>query len=240
MKAKEEALQTFRELKQQDSWLAEILSGYGYSLSLAGRIDDAAKPLDEAMGVARALQNPVLIAQTLRFQTARLFYAGDEKGAVALADQATEAASKASDKSLQLASQVTAATTTAAGQPTQALAARLAKLSQDADAIGLPSMAVECTVARAGVLLKLGDRAGSRREADRALARAETLGFRLLSAKAHYLRAEAMRATGDADAKREYGLAVRLLNDLSREDGNQNVLKRADLAAIYQEAKTRS
>ena len=66
----------------------------------------------------------------------------------------------------------------AAGQPTQALAARLAKLSQDADAIGLPSMAVECTVARAGVLLKLGDRAGSRREADRALARAETLGFR--------------------------------------------------------------
>ena len=111
VKAKEEALQMFRELKQQDSWLAEILSGYGYSLSLAGRTDDAAKPLDEALGVARALQNPVLIAQTLRFQTARLFYAGDDKGAGALADQATEAASKASDKSLQLAAQVMAATT---------------------------------------------------------------------------------------------------------------------------------
>ena len=196
--------------------------------------------MDEALGVARALQNPVLIAQTLRFQTARLFYAGDDKGAIPLADQATEAASKASDKSLQLAAQVMAATTTAAGQPTQALAARLAKLSQDADAIGLPSMAVECTVARAGVLLKLGDRDGSRREADRALARAETLGFRVLAAKAHYLRAETLRSAGDADAKREYGLAVRLLNDLSREDGNQNVLKRADLSAIYADAKTRS
>jgi tetratricopeptide (TPR) repeat protein len=90
------------------------------------------------------------------------------------------------------------------------------------------------------VLLKLGDRDGSRREADRALARAETLGFRVLAAKAHYLRAEALRSAGDADAKREYGLAVRLLNDLSREDGNQNVLKRADLSAIYQDAKTRS
>jgi tetratricopeptide (TPR) repeat protein len=240
VKAKEEALQNFRELKQQDAWLAEILGGYGYSLSLAGRSDDGAKPLDEALGVARALQNPVLIAQTLRFQTARLFYAGDDKGAIPLADQATEAASKASVKSLQLAAQVMAATTTAAGQPTQALAARLAKLSQDADAIGLPSMAVECTVARAGVLLKLGDRDGSRREADRALARAETLGFRVLAAKAHYLRAETLRSAGDADAKREYGLAVRLLNDLSREDGNQNVLKRADLSAIYADAKTRS
>ena len=240
VKAKEEALQNFRELKQQDAWLAEILGGYGYSLSLAGRSDDSAKPLDEALGVARALQNPVLIAQTLRFQSARLFYAGDGTGAIPLADQATEAASKASDKSLQLAAQVMAATTAAAGQPTQALAARLAKLSQDADAIGLPSMAVECTVARAGVLLKLGDRDGSRREADRALARAETLGFRVLAAKAHYLRAEALRSAGDADAKREYGLAVRLLNDLSREDGNQNVLKRADLSAIYQDAKTRS
>ena len=240
VKSKEEALQSFRELNQKDAWLGEILSGYGYSLSLAGRKDDAAKPLDEALGVARALQNPVLVAQTLRFQTARLFYAGDDKGAVTLADQATEAASKASDKSLQLAAQVMAATTAAAGQPTQALAARLAKLSQDADAIGLPSMAVECTVAQAGVLLKLGDRAGSRREADRALARAETLGFRVLAAKAHYLRAEAMRASGDAEAKREYGLAVRLLNDLSREDGNQNVLKRADLAAIYEDAKARS
>ena len=132
-----------------------------------------------------------------------------------------------------------AATTTAAAQPTQALAARLAKLSQDADAIGLPSMAVECTVAQAGVLLKLGDRAGSRREADRALARAETLGFRVLAAKAHYLRAEALRSAGDADAKREYGLAVRLLNDLSREDGNTDVLERADLSAMYRTQRQR-
>ena len=89
-------------------------------------------------------------------------------------------------------------------------------------------------------LLKLGDRDGGRREADRALARAETLGFPVLAAKAHYLRAEATSASGDAEAKREDELAVRLLNDLSREDGNQNVLKRADLSPIYGDAKARS
>ncbi len=55
VKAKEEALQSFRELNQKDAWLAEILGGYGYSLSLAGRKDDAAKPLDEALSVARGI-----------------------------------------------------------------------------------------------------------------------------------------------------------------------------------------
>jgi ATP/maltotriose-dependent transcriptional regulator MalT len=181
----------------------------------------------------------VLIAQTLRFQAARSFYAGDLKGAATLADQAVEAASKAADKSLQLTTQVVSATIAAGTQPTAALAARLAKLSQDADAAGLPSVAVECTVTRADVLLEIGDRANGRRDAERALARAETLGFRMLAAKAHYFRAEVMRASGDADAKREYGLAVRLWNDLSREDGNQNVLKRADLALLYADASTR-
>ena len=34
IKSKEEAIQTFRDLKQRDMWLGEILSGYGNSLSL--------------------------------------------------------------------------------------------------------------------------------------------------------------------------------------------------------------
>ncbi|MFI5177107.1 MAG: tetratricopeptide repeat protein [Vicinamibacterales bacterium] len=240
VKAKEDALQTLRELNQRDVWLGEALSGYGSSLSLAGRADDAVKPLEEALALARELQNPVLIAQTLRFQAARLLYAGDLKGAGPLADQAADAASRTSDKSLQLMAQVVVASVPTAAQPAQALVARLAKLAQDADSLGLPSLAVECAVNRADVLVKLKDRANGQREAERALARAETLGFRLLAARAHYVRAEALRQGSDADAKREYGLAVRLLNDLSREDGNQSVLKRADLAGIYADATARS
>ncbi len=240
VKAKADALQTFRDLQQKDTWLAEILGGYGNSLSLAGRTDEAVKPLEEALGVARTLQNPILIAQTMRFQAARALYAGDVKGASALADQAAEAASKTSDKSLQLNAQVMTALVAAAGSPTQALAARFAKLGQDADVLGLPAVAVECTVDRAGVLLELGDRAGGRRDADRAMARAETLGFRLLAAKAHYVRAEAMRLSGDADARREYQVVIRLLGDLTREDGNQDMIKRADLAAIQADATAKA
>ena len=85
VKAKEEALKTLRELKERSTWLAEMLSGYGASLSLAGRTDEAAKSLDEAMTVARELQSQNLIAQTLAFQSDRAFYAGDAKAALGLA-----------------------------------------------------------------------------------------------------------------------------------------------------------
>ena len=240
VKAKQDAVQSMRDLGQRDAWLAEMLGGYGYSLSLAGRTDEAAKPLDDALALARDLQNPILVAQTTRFQTARLFYAGDLKGAAPLAEQAVAAASRTSDKSQQLAADVMAATVAAAAQPTPAGAARLAKLSQDADALGLASVAVDCAVTRAGVLLKIGDRANARKEADRAIARAETLGFRVSAAKAHVVRAGVLQAAGDPDAKREYGVALRLLSDLGREDGNDHVLARADLAGPYAEATSRS
>jgi tetratricopeptide (TPR) repeat protein len=240
VKAKQEALQSFRDLGQRDSWLAEILGGYGYSLSLAGRTDDAVKPLDEALAVARELQNPILVAQAMRFQTARLFYAGDLKSAAPLAEQAAAAASRTSDRSLQLAADVTAAIVAAAAQPTPALAARLAKLAQDADTLGLAAVGVECTVARADALLKSGDPATARKEAERAIARAETLGFRMSAAKAHFVRAEVLRGAGDPEAKREYGVVVRLLNDLGREEGNDKVLKRADLAGPFAESTSRS
>ena len=82
VKSKDEALAAYRETKQRDLWLAEILGGSGASMSLAGRLADADARLTEAMTVARELNNTNLIAQTLKFQADRLYYAGDIKGAV--------------------------------------------------------------------------------------------------------------------------------------------------------------
>lgn len=237
VKSKAEALQAYRELKQRDVWLAELLGGSGQSLSLAGRMGDADKYLEEGMALARELQNPNLIAQTLRLQADRLYYAGDVKGAGSLAEQAALAASKAPDRSLALFAQATVAMTAVAAQPTRALATRLANLALEADKLGLRSLSVDCSILRAETLLKLGDRPGARQEADRALARAETLGFRMPQAKAHYLRAEILRATGDPDARREYALALRLINEIRSEDGTESVLKRSDLGAIHAESE---
>jgi tetratricopeptide (TPR) repeat protein len=237
VKAKEEALTAYREAKVRDFWLAEILTGYGSSLNLSGRTSDSAKLLDEAMEVGRALQNQYLITQAIRFQAQRQFFSGDAAGAATLAEQAVQAAAKASDRSLGLLAQADLAIIGAASQPSATLAAKLTKLSQDADTFGLKTLAVECSIARAQVLLKSGDRGGAGVEIGRAVARAEALGSRLLAAKAHFQRGEILRAGGDAEARREYGLALRLLNDIKAEQGSQDVVKRADVGAMYADAE---
>jgi tetratricopeptide (TPR) repeat protein len=240
VKSKGEALQTFRDLKLRDVWLGEILGGYGSSLSLAGRMNDAESSLDEALKVANELQNPNLIAQTMRFQADRLYYAADVKGASQIAEQAAQAASRGSDRSLTLLAQADVAMIASAAQPTKALAAKLATLSQEADQLGLKSLSVECAVRRAETLLRLGETASARQEADRSLARAEELGLRVPLAKAHYLRATILRAAGDAEARREYAAALRLLEDIKGEDGSQSVLTRADLKSMHAECVERS
>ncbi len=237
VKAKEEALQTFRDLKLHEMWLGEILSGLGNSLSLSGRMDDASKDLDEAMAVGRDLKNPSVVAQTTRFQAERLFYAGDPKGAAALAEQASQAAGQAGDRGLVLLAKVTAARTADALQPSAAIASRFGALASEADTLGLKALAVECVVDRAETLLKVSDAAGARREAERAIAQAETAGFRLLLARARYVRGEVLRLAKDPAAATEYQTALRLLTQIKNEEGNDKILARADVGALYGECQ---
>lgn len=228
VKSKEEALASYRDNGlEKDMWLGEILSGVGRSLSLGGRMDDATKYLDQAMSLARDLNNPTLIAQTTRFQADRLYYAGDVKGANHLAEQASQAASRVSDRSLALLAQAQVAMTAAAVQASPALAARLAALAQDTDTRGLKSLAVECSIHRADTLSKLGDRARARQEAEHAIEQAEMFGLRLLQAKAHLVHAETVRErNGDCTA------ASRILDAIKAEPGSEHLLKRFDLAEL--------
>ena len=233
LKSKEEALATFRDLKQRDMWLGEILSGYGNSLSLSGRFDEASKNLEEALVVGRELQNPSVIAQTVRFKADRLYHSGDVKAAGQNAQEAVQSASRASDRSLSLLAQASVATVAVATQPTRALASQLATLAQDADTLGLKFLSVDCSLLRVETLVKLRDYASARQEADRALAKSDALGLRVLVAKARYLRATVLRLTTDPEAVRDYAYVLRVLEEIKGEDGNQNVLKRADLGAIH-------
>jgi tetratricopeptide (TPR) repeat protein len=161
-----------------------------------------------------------------------LYFAGDVKGANRLAEQASQAALRASDRSLALLAQAQVAITAAAMQATPALAAKLATLAQDADTLGLKSLAVECTVQRAEALFKLGDRQNAQREAERAIAQAETFGFRLSLARAHFLRGEVLRQSGSAEARSDYAAALRLLEEIKGEEGSQNVVTRADFGPM--------
>lgn len=236
VKSKGEALQAFRDLNQRDIWLGEILSGYGNSLNLSGRSADAQAPLDEALKLATELKNANLVAQTRRFQVERLYYGGDIKGASELTKQAAQIAQGASDRSLTLLAQADLAMIASAVGPTKALATKLGDLAQEADTRGLKSLSVECSVQRADTLIRLGDSANGLRETERALAKAEALGLRVPLAKAHYLKASVLRAKGDPAARRDYAAALRLLEEVKNDGGNENVLKRADLAAMHAES----
>src|SRR5205814_9989116 len=49
--SKQEALKTFQDLKDKTFWMAEIQSGYGNALILAGRGDEAKRYLDDAFSL---------------------------------------------------------------------------------------------------------------------------------------------------------------------------------------------
>ena len=235
--SKTEALQAFRELKQRDFWLGEILSGHGASLALAGRLDDSGKSLEEALNLARELQNNVLIAQTLRGQSEVLLYRGDTAEAAKVASLAVQAAARASDRSLKLSTDAQIARVAAVAQPSRAVASSLATLSREANSNGFIYLSVLTALESAETMLRLGDNRGARQSIESTLARAESLGLRELLARSEYVLAETMRGAKDPQARRHYATAQRLLEDIQREDGARQILERADLKRIHTESE---
>ena len=180
VKSKGDALEAFRALGQKDVWFGEILSGYGYSLALSGRLDESSKALTEALDVARRIENEGLVAQVLRFQASRLTYAGDARGAAKLAEQSAQAASRASDRTLDVWARAEVAGAAASAKPNRSAAAALTTVARQADAQGLTYLSVLSSIRAAETLVKAGEPQQARADLDRALAQADTLGLREL------------------------------------------------------------
>jgi tetratricopeptide (TPR) repeat protein len=234
--SKEEALKTFRELQDRSFWLAEILSGYGSSLSEIGRFEEAQKNLDEALSLARELRNQALTAQILSFQGDVFFYRGELKPAGALYEQALQTASRTSDRHLVLVSKVNLARLAIPEGHPQAAASTLQGLAREADTLGLKYLSTECTIDAAEAQIKLKDYARARQQLESVLGRAERLGLRAQLARAHYLLASALRLSGKAaEASGHSRQARQILEDIHKEAQRDDVLKRADLSLIYAE-----
>ena len=133
LKAKGEALQTLRDLGAKDVWLGEVLAGYGKSLTLSGRLAEAAGSLEEALSVAQQHKNETLAADTLRLQLDRLYYSGDVEGASALIERAAQAAARTLNPRLELALHASTARTGFNITSPKARGAKLADLERDAE-----------------------------------------------------------------------------------------------------------
>ena len=235
--SKQEALKTFRDLKERTFWMAEILGGYGEALTLAGRGDESQPYLEEALNLSRELKNDGLVAQTLAFQGDVAYYRGDSNSARSYYERAVLAAapSKEPDK-LLIAKTDLAKADIDAGRAAAAITS-LRAVAKQAEDQGFAYMSVECSVYIGDAMIRNRDTAHAQQELDRALLQTDKLGLRPLGAKAHYLLATALRSSGNAaDAQQHYQASLQLLDAMRKETGGEKILQRSDLKAMYDDA----
>jgi eukaryotic-like serine/threonine-protein kinase len=235
--SKQDALKTFRDLKDRTFWMAEILGGYAEALTLAGRGQESPAYLDEALRLSRELKNDGMVAQTLDFEGDLAYYSGDVKSARSSYQSALPAAahSKEPDKVL-IAKADLARVDIAEGRAAVAIG-NLRPLARQAEEQGFAYMAVECSIDLGEAMMQTRDYSHARAELERALLQADKLGLKPLSAKAHYVLATVLRQSGNpADAQEHYRNSTQLIDDMRKEPGAEKIVQRSDFKAMYDEA----
>ncbi|HVS88765.1 MAG TPA: tetratricopeptide repeat protein [Candidatus Acidoferrum sp.] len=235
--SKKQALQNFREVKENSFWMGEALSGYGNALSEAGQFDEGSKTLEEALGFSRQLKNDALVAQALNWQGDNFLYRGDRRSAKSSYDQALQTASKTTDRHLLLVSRLNSAKITIEeGQPQGAMRT-LKGVADEAEALGLKYLSIECSIHEAEGRMQLKDYSAARQQLERAVLQSEKLGLRPLLLRAHFSLGKMFREKGaPADATSHYRQALSLLDSLRKEPGADKIIERSDFKAIYAES----
>jgi eukaryotic-like serine/threonine-protein kinase len=235
--SKETALKTFRDLKDRSFWMAEILGGYGQALILAGRMDDAKSPLDEALNLSRELKNDGLVAQTLGFEGDALYYKGAYGPAHSLYDQALQAAIRSKETERILLAKIALAKVAVREKKGSSAISTLRSLMQQADEGGLKYSSVECSVFLAEAMLEGREAAHARQELGRALLLSDKLGQQALSARAHYLLGTIARdAKEDSEARDHFRWVINTLDTMKKDQGAENLLERADMKEMYEDS----
>ncbi len=234
LNSKQQALKTFQDLKDKTSYMAEIQGGYGETLTLAGRGQEAKAYLDDALGLARELKNDGMVSQTLGFQGDAAYYRGDSKSARTFYEQALQAATRSKEADRILIAKVNLAKIEG---PAQQDITTFRQLVQQAEELGVPNISVECSLYMAEVMIRSRDNAHAQQELERALLRADKIGLKPLSAKAHFLLGTTLRAAGNqAEAQQQYRSTLQLLDGMRQESGADKILQRSDFKAMYEEA----
>ncbi|MGB8537995.1 MAG: tetratricopeptide repeat protein, partial [Acidobacteriaceae bacterium] len=231
--AQQEAIKNLQQLPDRGPVFAETQADYGNALSLVGRQDDARVSLDQALALARQLQDNPLIATILNFQGDRLFYGGDLKGAHPLYDEALQTATRAKDREGILLSKFNQAKLSVKDGHGSAVAGTLRPLAHEADGMGLKFLSTQCAVYLGEALITAKDYSHARQELDGAIRTSEDLGMRALLPQANYLESLALRGSGDTSgADHHLQEAVKTLEEMHKESKSDAILRREDLRSI--------
>jgi eukaryotic-like serine/threonine-protein kinase len=237
IKSQQDALKTFRDLKDRSVWMARILNATAEALILAGRGDEARSDLDESLKLSRELNNDSVMAQTLDVQGDAAFYNGNFKSAQASYSEALQAAKRSKEPdTILIANSELAKVLVEEKRSPEAIAA-LKPILQRADDLGLRYVSVEGSIFMAEAMIQRHDLAGGRDELKRALLRSEQIGMQPLSARAHYLLAITERdPASQSEAQQDYREVVRLLDSMKKDPGAQQLLDRADFKTMYEQS----
>jgi tetratricopeptide (TPR) repeat protein len=240
LNSQQDALKSWHEVNESGFWLPQIQASYGNTLSLVGLGADAQKNLDEALRTAREIKNDPLVVQILNFEGDRLFYGGDFSAARLLFEQALKVVSHTTDREQTLVTKFNLAKVAVMQGHSREEFHTLQSLAEEADRSGFKHLSVECTIYLGQALIAAKEYSRAQESLQRTLANAEKVGLQVSLAKAHYLLAEALRLGGtQGEAPRHYAEARRILDEIGKEAHSETLLKRSDLAKVYQESTSR-
>jgi tetratricopeptide (TPR) repeat protein len=234
--AEQDAFSNIGEMQKKDANEADIESSYGNALTLVGRSEEAEKSLEQALTVARSLQNNSLVAKALNLQGDRLFYAGDFNAARPLFEQALDAAMKAKDGNQTLMARFGLARVSIREGHPAAAAGTLRGLAKEAKAEGEEYLSTQCSLYLGEALVESKNYAEARQELETVARTARNSGMNSLLPQAHYWLAMALGRSGDkSGAAAHFQQASQLLAEMQRESRNDALLKRSDLRPIAEE-----
>lgn len=238
LSAMKDALQIVQQSQETTSLTVEVAGGWGDLLAQVGRSAEGRASLEQALHVAQQIQNEWASALATNWIGDGYFYQGDYAGALQQYDHALEIASKTADKETILLSKVNRAKTDLAMGRAAAVIPEFRKLAQDADAAGLKSLSVECALYLDQAQAQAKNTPALQQDLSLTLARAENLGLRIPQAKVQFLQGLLLAKSGrTGDAAIHYREAVRILGAISKEDNSSQILNRADLKNLYNDAQ---
>ncbi len=238
VKSMQESTKTFRDLDEHGGLMASYLNDLAGALGNAGKVGDAAQPLNEAENIVRELKNDALMADILNTKGDVTFYGGDAKGAEQFYKSALSLATHAKDNdTLALSKLNVARMAMAQGRAKEALS--MLRPMQNSTHTTNADLSLQISIATAQAQIETGDYIQAERTLEPSLIQSEKAGTRLESARINYLLGTSTRLRGNAEKGRSsyyYGEALRLLGEIKSDPGAENVLHRADLKAIYDDA----
>ena len=239
VKSMQESTKTLRDRGEHGSDMAILLNDLAGALARAGRGDESSKPLDEAEAIAREVKNDALIAQILNTRGDVVFYRGDIKGADQFYRSALALSVHAKDNDTLVLSKLNVARAAIAQGRSKEALGMLRPLMNSNDTTNA-YLSLQLAIAQAQAEVETGDYAKAERDLGQSLMRSEKGGTRLDSARINYLLGTSLRLRGNAEKGRSayyYGETLRLLDAIRADPGAENVLHRADLKTIQDDAK---